>query len=542
MFQHHSAQQAGRKDDAEEGQFPSASTQTEPEDPMSSVNEQQFEDTQGSIGIASSPTGNGIGGLEEGGDGEMAAASGAQFGDATPRMPPPPPPLSSQPLPFLFRGGYPSQQQQEQQQTGGDISFTTASADAAAAVNTSGVTPGLYANLPAPPIPPPTFNPYYAPFHSPYHMNSYTDSSPMSRPAYGSVPPLGSSFVPSFPHSHFSNSPLLRPNHLPGYPYRSPMSYPPHHYNHPQWGDHQSPPRAAMFGSPGQDPPPALFVPPFPPHPPSVMQHLPPLTHAPFGGQLHSHMPPPHFPPPVPSFNANIAGFGNLRPSSLLPPQAHLHGGPFSKVLADNHVGFHSPSGITAASLQVQPPSSPPSAPSINLQQPSASNINNCNATSMAMPNLGTTDSSTGMAASLPNPTSTMGGATLELPSPLVGGTNSAPALGQASSQTSELKAGRVSLEPGPDESTSFPTLAERFNLTRESGAASLLSWKGYPGFGGLPPGAMATAVASASGGGGSTTVEGAEQRAEGGHQLETGEEESVSSLPVSIPEELRYA
>ena len=531
MFQHHSAQQAGREDD---DQFPSAGTQTEPEDPvMGSMNEQQFEGTQGSTGIASSPTAVGVG-LEAGGE---MAASGDQLGEATPRMPPPPPPLSSQPLPFLVHGY--SSHQPQQQPGGGDISFTTASAEVAASVSASGgVNP---TTLPAPPIPPPSFNPYHAPFRSPYHMNPYNDSSPMSRPVYGHDPSLGSSFGPSFPHGGgFSTSPLLRPNHLPGYPYRSPVRYP-HHYHHPQW-DHQSP-SAAVFGSPASQGAPQ-FAPPFPPHPPppgvptypSLFQPLPPLAHPPFS-HLHSHVvppPPSHFHPPAASFNASLvggAGLGNLRPTTLLSPQAQLHGDPFSKV--GDRLGFHghSPSGITAASLQVQPPSSPPSAPSVNLQ-PSSSNQNNCNATSTAMPNFGTTDSSTGITVSLPNPTS-MGGTTLQFPSfPLVGGTKSTPALAHASYTASYFK---TDVSMGPGSSNSLPTLVVQpsSNLTKEAGAASLLAQRGHYGFGGLQSGAMATAP-----GGG--TVEG-EQGAKGGHQLEVREEESVSSLPVSIPEELRF-
>lgn len=534
MFQHHSAQQAGRED-ADEEHFPSAGTQTEPEDPMGSVNGQQFEGTQGSTGVASSPTAvSGGVGREEGGDG------GAQLGEATPRMPPPPPSLSSQPLPFPFHGGYPT----EQQTGGADISFATESVDATAAVNASGVNPGLSASIPAPPIPPPTFNPYYAPFRSPYHMNPYGDSSPMSHPAYGCVPPLSSSFAPSFPHGHFSNSPLLRPNHLPGYPYRSPMSYPPHHYHHPQWGDHPSPPRAAMFGSPGQGPPPAHFAPPFPPHPPpprvspypppSLMHHLLPLAHPPFGGHL-----PPSF-PPVGNFNTSLvdgSGLGNVRPSTLLPSQAQLRGGPFSRVMLDNGLGLHSPSGTgtTAASLQVHPPSSPPSVPSINLQQPSTSNLNNCNAASVAMPNLETTNSSTGMTASLPIATSTAG-MTLQIPavSP-TGGANSTPALVQCSLAASNSGVSTLELGPGPgpgpDTASSFPSLVKPIDFTKETGAASLLAWKGHA-FGSVSSGPMTT--------GGEITVEGAEQGAEGDHRLAVEKEESVSSLPVSIPEELR--
>ena len=532
MFQHHSAQQVG-KEDADEGHFPSAGTQTEPENPMDPVNEQQFKGTQGSTGIASSPTAvSGGVGREEGGDG------GAQLGEATPRMPPPPPPLSSQPLPFLFHGEYPT----EQQAGGADISFATESADP---VSASGVNSGLSAGIPAPPIPPPTFNPYYAPFQSPYNMNPYSDSSPASHPPYGGVPPLGSSFAPRFPHGHFSNSPLLRPNHLPGYPYRSPMSYPPHHYHHhPQLGDRPSPPRAAMFGSPGQGPPPAQFAPPFPPHPPlhrvspyppSLMYHLPPLAQPPFG----SHHPPSF--PPIGGFNTSLvdgSGLGNVRPSTLLPSQAQLRGGPFSKVLLDNGLGLHSPSGTgtTAASLQVHPPSSPPSMPSINLQQPSTSNLNNCNAASVAMPNMGTTNPSTGMTASLPISTSTAG-TTLQIPaiSP-TGGANSTPALVQGSLAASNSGVSTLELGPGPglgpDTASSFPSLVKPMDFTKETGAASLLAWKGHA-FESVPSGPVTT--------GGEITLEGAEQGAEGDHQLAIEKEESVSSLPVSIPEELRF-
>ncbi len=543
MYQQHSAQQTGRED-AEEGHFPAAAgARTDPEDPvMGSVNERQ-------TGIVSSPTvaasGGGIDRKERGGDGEMMAeASSAQAANsATPRMPPPPPSLSSQPLPFLFHGGYPT----EQQQTGAaDVSFATESADATvtAAVNTSGVNPGLSAaSIAAPPIPPPTFNPYSAPFRSPYHMNPYNDSSPMSHPAYGGAPPpLGSNFLPTFPHGHFSNSPQLRPNHLPGYPYRSPMSYPPHHYPH-QWVDRPSSPRAAMFGSPGhRGPPPAQFAPPFLPpppphrvspyHPPSLMHHLPPLAHPPpFGGHV-----PPSFPP---GFNTDGSGLGgNVRPSTLLPSQAQLRGGPFSKVVMGDGLGLRSPSGTTAASLQVQPPSSPPSVPSINLQQPSTSNVNNCNAASVAMPNLGgTTNLSTGMTATLPTSTfsTTAGGTTLEVPafSPTVCA-NSTPALGASNSATSSLELG-PGPGPGPDTVSSFPSLLEPINFTQETGAASLLAWKGHA-FGGVSTGPMTTTA--------EMIVRGTEQHgggAEGGRQLPAEEEESVSSLPVSIPEELRF-
>ena len=553
MFRHHSGQQAGRED-AEEGNFPTAAgTQTEPEDPVGSVSEQQLEANQGSTRIASSPTAvSGSVGREEGGGSggrEMTGASGAQLGEATPRMPPPPPPpLSSQPLPFLFHGGYPT----ERQSGGADISFATESADTATALNASGVNPGLSsASVPAPPIPPPTFNPYYTPFQSPYHMNPYVDSSSMSHPAYGGVPPLGSSFAPSFPRGHFSNSPLLRPNHLPGYPYRSPVRCPPHHYHHPhpqQWGDHPSPPRPSMFGSPGHGPPPpppAQFAPHFPshptpprvsPYPPSLMHHLPPLSHPPFGGHV-----PPSFPPAA-GFNTSLSDgsglhVGNIRPSTLLPAQAELHGSPFTKVVVESGLGLHSPSGTTAASLQVQPPSSPPpSVPSINLQQPSASNLNNCNAASMAMPNLGTANSLTGMTTSLPLSTST-GGTTLQIPavSP-TGGANSTPALVQSSLVASNSGVSTLELGPGPgpgpDTASSFPSLVKPIDFTKETGAASLLAWKGHA-FGSVPSGPVTA--------GGEVIVEGAERGAGGDHRQPAVEkEESVSSLPVSIPEELR--
>lgn len=528
--------------DVEEGHFPTAAgAQTDPEDPvMGSTNEQQFEVTQGSTGIASSPTAAVSQKERSGGDGEMMAnASGAQLGGeaATPRIPPPPPPLSSQPLPFLFHGGgYPT----EQQQTGAaaDISFATESADAAtAAVNTSG------ANIPAPPIPPPTFNPYSAPFRSPYHMNPYTDSSPMSHPAYSGAPLLlGSSY---FPRGHFSNSPQLRPNHLPGYPYRSPMSYPPRHYHHPphQWGDHPPSPGAAMFGSPGHHgPPPGQFAPPFlPPHRVSPY-HLPPLAHPPFGGHIP---PPPSFPPSFNIGQADGSGLGgNVRPSTLLPSQAQLRsGGPLSKVVMNDDLGLHSPSGTTAASLQVQPPSSPPSIPSINLQQPSMSNVNNCNAASVAMPNLGGTTttnfSTTGMTATLPTPT-TAGDTTLQVPafSPTVGAI-STPVLGASNSATSSMLELGPGPGPGPDTASSFPTLVKPIDFNKEMGAASLMAWKGQA-FGGVPTGPVTTTA--------EMIVKGVEQQgggAEGDRRLPVPvpveKEESVSSLPVSIPEELRF-
>lgn len=530
MIQHQSAsaEQAGRED-AEQGHFPpAAGTETEPEDPVGSVNEQQL--VQGSPTAVS----GGAGREEGGGDGELAAGASGGGGEATLRMPPPPPPaLSSQPLPFIFHEGYPTEQQ-----TGvANVSFATESADATTVMNASRVNPGLSssASVPAPPIPPPIFNPYYAPFRSPYHVNPYSDTSPMSHPAYGGVPSLGPGFAPNFPHGHFPNSPLLRPNHLPGYPYRSPMSYPPPHRS----------PMAAMFGSPGHGPhPPAQFAPPFPPHPPpprvtpyppSLMHHLPPLAHPSFGG----HVPPlPSFPPVV-GFNAGLAdgsGPSNaVRPSTLLPSQAQFRGGPFSKVAADDGYGLHSPSGTTAASLQVQPPSSPPSIPSINLQQPSASNLNNCNAASVAMPNLTTTNPSTGATASLPVSTSTTGGTTLQIPalSPTVGA-NSTPALMQSSLAASNSGVSTLELGPGPgpgpDTASSFPTLVKPIDFTKETGAASLLAWKGQA-FGGVPSGPVTTS-------GGKIIMEGA---AEGDHQLVIEKDESVSSLPVSIPEELRF-
>ena len=518
MFQSHPAQQTCGEDE----QFPSACIPAEAgeEDPVSSVNERQFEGTRESTGVASSPAVVGGGGLEAG----EISASGAELGEATPRMPPPPPPpLSSQPLPFPSHGGYSSQQQ-----TGGgaDTSFTTASAEAAA-INTGGVNPGFSTNLPAPPIPPPTFNPYGA-FHS-----------PMSHPVYGNAQPLGSSFEPANYDflGRFSDSPLLRPNHLPGYPYRSPMRYP-HHYRIPQWGNHHSPPSAAVFGGPSRGPP-SQFAPSFPPRshhgvppyppPPPLLQPLPSLAH-PLSFRHHPHSrlpplpPPPHFPvEPPPSFSTslgNASGMGNMRPTTLLPSQ--LHGDHFSKV-GDLHV-FHSPSAITASSLQVQPPSSPPSVPSVDLQ-PSTTNQNNCNATNVAVPNLAA-ESSSGMAASLTNPT-TLGGTTLQLPSfPLVGGTKSTPTLAQASYTAPGLE---TSVSMGPGGSISFPTLFQSSDTTKAGGS---LTQKGY-NFGRLEAGAMPATVGCG--------VEGVKQGAGSGSRLEVGDEESVSSLPVSIPEELRF-
>lgn len=515
-----------------EGHFSTAAgVQTDPEDPvMGSANEQQFEVARGATGIASSPTAAISGGASRkersGGDGDAT----------TPRMPPPPPPLSSQPLPFLFHGGG---YRTDQQQTGAaaDISFATESADTA--VNTSG------ANIPAPPIPPPTFNPYSAPFRSPYHMNPYTDSSPMSHPVYGNGAPLplGS----SLPHGHFSNSPQLRPNHLPGYPYRSPMSYPPHHYHHPpqQWGDRPPSPGAAMFGGPGHHGPPPLgqFAPPFLPTHRVSPYHLPPLAHPSFGG----HAPPPGFNIGQPD-GSGLGG--NVRPSTLLPSQAQLRsgGGPLSKVVMDDGLGLRSPSGTTAASLQVQPPSSPPSIPSINLQQPSTSNVNNCNAASVAMPNLGGTTtattatnfSTTGMTATLPTPT-TAGGTTLQVPafSPTVGAI-STPVLGasnSAASSTLELGPGPG---PGPDTASSFPTLIKPVDFNKETGAASLMAWKGQV-LGDIPTGPVTSTA--------EMIVKRAEQRGGGGAEgdrqppvpVPVEKEESESSLPVSIPEELRF-
>ena len=413
-------------------------------------------------------------------------------------MPPPPPPLS-QPLPFHFKG-----------QQSGDVSFT---ASAEAAANTSsGENPAFSAPdglpaLSAPPIPPPTFNPYHASFHSPFHMYPYYGSSPMPR-SYGSVPPFGSGFGPNFVHRGYSHSPQfapLRPNPVPGYPYRSPMIYPHHHY----WG-HLSP--APTSNNPGQVP---QFAPPFRP-PPRVppyhlMQPLPPFPHPQFGH-------PSSFPPAA---NLNISlgdgsEMGKLRPSTLIPPHAHLHAGHFSM---DDYLSFHSPSGITAASLQVHPPSSPPSAPSLNLQ-PSSTNQNNCNATSTAMPNLGTTEPSTGIASSILNPTNYVGGTALQYSSfPPAGGTVGASPLAHALSTTSVLMTGGGVVQATPG---SFSTAAQPSSLTQVSAAAR----------------GVATSTAAVS-----TAALAEEQGAEGGrHQPELEEEGSVSSLPVSIPEELRYS
>lgn len=264
------------------------------------------------------------------------------------------------------------------------------------------------------------------------------------------------------------------------------------------------------------------------------MHHLPPLAHPPFGGHL-----PPSF-PSVSGFNTSLvdgSGLGNVRPSTLLPSQAQLRGGPLSKVVLDSGLSLQSPSGTgtTAASLQVHPPSSPPSVPSINLQQPSTSNLNNCNAASVAMPNLETTNTSTGMTASLPISTSTAG-ATLQIPaiSP-TGGANSTPALVQGSLAASNSGVSTLGLGPGPgpgpDSASSFPTLVKPIDFTKEMGAASLLAWKGHA-FGNMPSGPVHT--------GGEIIVEEAQQGAEGDHRLAVEKEESVSSLPVSIPEELR--
>lgn len=453
------------------------------------MNGQQFDGgTQGSTGRGTPPVN------------EMPGSSSAQLHEGASWMPPPPPSLSAQPNPFHFRG-------YSGQPTGGDVSFA-ASAEAAATASGGG-NPGLS----APPAPPTFSNPYLMPFHSPH----YYGLSPMSR-SYGNGFPFGMGFAPPphFGNGSFSPTPQfapVRPNLFTGYPsYRSPMPYPRHH----NWSHHS--PRAAMFGSPGQAP---QFAPPFPHPPPPLgvphfpfMNPLPPFAHHPpsaFAGHLHSQAPPPFPPGPASNLSTSFAERGNLRPSTLLPAQANLR---------DDHLGFHSPSGITAASIQVQPPSSPPSVPSVNLQQ-SSTNQNNCNATSTAMPKLEISESSTmGLMPSVPNPNS-LGAALQYSTFPPTGGTVTASPLTQASFMAPGSKTSGGAVGP-----FLFSTSAQNPSFGTKVNQPS-----GFDGSQGWKTGTTATASG--------TNVE---QGTVDIQKSKLEEEESLSSLPVSIPEELRCA
>lgn len=503
------------------GGFQSAGDHTEPEDPVGSMNEQQqFDGTQGSAERASSPA------VLENSE-AVVQGSNAQLNEGTPRMPPPPPPLLSQPHPFHFTG-YPGQQTGP----GEDMSF---SANAEAAANAGEGNPGLPMTHVPPPIPPSTINPY--PFYSPYYMPPFCFGSPPMPRSYVNAPPFGGlGFGPppppppsSFGFSHSPQFAPARPNPLtvPGYRYRSPMSYPRQYH----WSRHS--PGAAMFGdSLGQGPhqfaPPPFPLPPpplgVPPYPYPFLQPPPLFSHPPFGaGHPHSH-PPPSFPPGA-SLSTSLADrsmLGNLRPSTLLPPQGHLH---------DDHLDFHSPSGITAASLQVQPPSSPPSAPSVNLQ-PSSSNQNNCNATNTAMPTLGASESSTTCitSSSVLNPTSV--GGTLQYPAfPPAGGISNASPLLATTMLTSSDHGMDGGIGHFQFSATAKPSSLTEMNVVATSAAQG----RSYD----LKAGTMGGASASAGVG---KSVDGADQGegAKGSHQPELEERESVSSLPVSIPEELR--
>ena len=105
-----------------------------------------------------------------------------------------------------------------------------------------------------------------------------------------------------------------------------------------------------------------------------------------------------------------------------------------------------------------------------------------------------------------------------------------------AASSTLELGPGPG---PGPDTASSFPTLIKPVDFNKEMGAASLMAWKGQA-LGDIPTGPVTTTA--------EMIVKRAEQRgggAEGGRQpsvpVPVEKEESESSLPVSIPEELRF-
>ena len=407
----------------------SRSTEAQSEEHVSSMTNQQLDETQASTERASS-------GVVK--NNEMSEG-GAQAGAAKVT----PPPFSTQPQIYHI-GVHPGQQMVP----GGDVGLAT---------------------LPAPPIPPPTFNPYEPPFHSthPYYGGSRS---------HGNTPsPFGMGFgPPRFAPGGYPRFAPPMPHPLPGHPYTSPTSYP----RHLHWGHHSA--GAPVFGSPSQGPqfapPPSNGAPPYPMlHPAHLQAH------------------PPFAPLPVASLNTSLTDRGGLassRPSSLLPSQAHL---------LEERFGFNSPSGVTASSLQVQPPSSPTSAPSVNYQQ-NSSNQNNCNATSTAMPKFVTAQlPATGMTSSA-HGANLMGG-TLQYPSfPLAG---TAFPLAQASF----VPGGRGMTDNSDGQ---FTYLAASKPVAEDMAATASGGVGAYSG---------------------SMVVDGGQRELE---------EASESSLPVSLPEELR--
>ena len=174
----------------------------------------------------------------------------------------------------------------------------------------------LDSTIPPPPMPPTLGSSYY---QSPYNYRPPTAPGGKRGAAWNS--PLG--YPPVYPPS----GSYLQGSPLGGYgqwPYPTPMGFTPHSAHNPA---------TSFLG-----------------HPPHLDSY------------------PPFVPVLFPQMSMDAA-----QVHSVLPTQSEED----PMLRFDPSLGLRSPSGITATSLQVQPPSSPPSAQSVNLQPGSSSNFKN---------------------------------------------------------------------------------------------------------------------------------------------------------------------
>ena len=153
----------------------------------------------------------------------------------------------------------------------------------------------------------------------------------------------------------------------PPYFHPSHPHFPPHHYQFPPWAPNT--PQLAGHSFPQY------------PHPSPGLTNLPPFT----AGPAHLSWPPPPPPPLIPGLSPGPPIYDSSGPTAPLNTSGHLmYGSPGypAHVYTAGVYPFpamgggrgRSPSGVTGISMQVQPPSSPPSAPSLtNLPHSSSS-------------------------------------------------------------------------------------------------------------------------------------------------------------------------
>ena len=156
------------------------------------------------------------------------------------------------------------------------------------------------------------------------------------------------------------------PSHPPYF--NHPLAYHPSHHHYPPWVSPTPHLGGHNMSFPYPKPSPGFNVGPTVPPPPPVSSHP----------NFRLSWPPPRFPGTSPfypghaSHNSSFAGFGlnHMFGSSYLPP--HVYGAALGESRGSQRP--FSPSGVTGVSMQVQPPSSPPSAPSMsNLPHSSSS-------------------------------------------------------------------------------------------------------------------------------------------------------------------------